>query len=140
MLQRLCCAIVVMGFWPRACEADAPKPGFTTNYGEWSVMSAPAKSAYAAGAFDALTLAGGSVEDRADARGLSACAIEDGFTPNVLAHLVDARYAAHPEERSIGAASVVAAAVTDACEDQMNADRRQSGILPMPPKATTPPK
>ena len=33
------------------------------------------------GAFDVLELSSGSAEDLADARGLSSCAIADGFTP-----------------------------------------------------------
>jgi hypothetical protein len=45
-----------------------------------------------------LALSGGSAEDFADSRGLSSCATADGFTPKILAGMIDARYAAHPEE------------------------------------------
>jgi hypothetical protein len=83
------------------------------------------------GAFDALTLPDSSAETAADSRGLSACAAEDGFTPKILAGLIDGRYAAHPEEWSAGAASALIAALTDACGTKMDSERRRSGLSPL---------
>jgi hypothetical protein len=84
--------LVIHGF-----GALAEGPSFTRNYGEWSALSGPSRAAYAAGAFDMLALSGGSAEDLADSRGLSSCALSDGFTPKALARIIDARYAGHPE-------------------------------------------
>jgi hypothetical protein len=114
--------------------ARADGPSFTRNYGEWTALSGPSKAAYAAGAFDMLALSGGSAEDLADSRGLSSCAIADGFTPKILAGMVDARYAAHPEEWSATATSALTAALIDVCATEINSKRRQSGLLAIPPQ------
>jgi hypothetical protein len=86
------------------------------------------------GAFDMIALSSGSAEDLADARGLSSCAVADGFTPKILAGLIDGRYAAHPEEWSAGAANALAAALVDACGAQMDAERRQGGLSALTPR------
>jgi hypothetical protein len=114
-----------------AFGAHADSPRFGRNYGEWSALSEPSKSAYAAGAFDALTLPDSSAETAADSRGLSACAATDGLTPKILAGLIDARYAAHPEEWSAGAASALIAALIDTCGTKMDSERHRSGLSPL---------
>jgi hypothetical protein len=48
--------------------------------------------------------------------------------------MIDERYAAHPREWSATAASALAAALIDVCAAEMNAERRRSGLLPMPPQ------
>lgn len=128
---RLTAAMTIAALSAFGAHADSAK--FGRNYGEWSALSDPSKSAYAAGAFDALMLPDSSPETAADLRGLSACAAAVGFTPKILAGLIDARYAAHPEERSVGAASVLTAALIDTCGTQMNSERRRSGLSPLTP-------
>jgi hypothetical protein len=121
--------ILVMG----AFGAHADSPGFIRSYGEWTALSKSWKSAHAEGAFDELILSRGTAEDLADSRGLSSCAAADGFTPNMLADLIDKRYAAHPEESSTVAASVLAGALIDRCKAQMNAARASEGLSPLTP-------
>jgi hypothetical protein len=132
MRSRLSAALIVAAIG--AFDARADGSWFGRNYGEWSALSGPSKAAYAAGAFDMLELSRGSAEDLADARGLSSCAVLDGFTPKILAGLIDGRYAAHPEEWGAGAASVLAAALIDACGAQMDAERRQGGLSTLTPR------
>ena len=114
-----------------AFGAHADSPRFGRNYGEWSALSEPSKSAYAAGAFDALMLPDSSAETAADSRGLSACAAADGFTPKILVGLIDGRYAAHPEEWSAGPASALTAALMDTCGTKIDSERRRSGLSPL---------
>jgi len=124
---------VALTFTIGAFGAYADGLSFGRNYGGWTALSGSSKAAYAAGAFDMLELSSGSAEDLADARALSSCAVADGFTPKILAELIDGRYAAHPEEWSAGAANVLAAALIDACDAQMDAERRQGGLPPLTP-------
>jgi hypothetical protein len=105
MRSRLSAALIVVAI--AAFDARADDLRFGRNCGEWSALSGSSKAAYAAGAFDMLALSSGSAEDLADARGLSSCAVADGFTPKILAGLIDGRYAAHPEEWSAGAATAI---------------------------------
>jgi hypothetical protein len=129
MRWRLTTTLTIAALSAFGAHADSPR--FGRNYGEWSALSEPSKSAYAAGAFDALTLPDSSAETAADSRGLSACAAEDGFTPKILAGLIDGRYAVHPEEWSAGAASALIAALIDACGTKMDSERRRSGLSPL---------
>ena len=129
--RRLTTALTITAL--SAFGAHANSPRFGRNYGEWSALSESSKSAYAVGAFDALTLPDSSAETAADSRGLSACAAADGFTPKILAGLIDARYAAHPEEWSAGAASALTAALIDTYGTQMDSERRRSGLSPLTP-------
>ena len=131
MRCRLTTALTIAALSTFSAHADSPR--FGRNHGEWSALSDPSKSAYAAGAFDALTLPDSSAETDADSRGLSECAATDGLTPKILAGLIDARYVAHPEERSAGAASVLTAALIDICGTQMDSERRRSGLSPLTP-------
>ena len=131
MRGRIVAALIAVAMG--ASEACADGPSFGKNYGEWSAFSESSKSAYAAGAFDMLALSSGSPEDLADARGISKCAVADGFTPKILAGLIDGWYAAQPEEWSAAAVSALSAALIDTCQGQMNAERQQSGLLPLAP-------
>jgi hypothetical protein len=132
MRSRISAALIVVAIG--AFDARADDLRFGRNYGEWSALSGSSKAAYAAGAFDMLAISSGSAEDLADARGLFSCAVADGFTPKILARLIDGRYAAHPEDWSAGAANALAAALIDACGAQMDAERRQGGLAPLTPR------
>ena len=131
MRRRLITTLTIVALSAFGAHADSLR--FSRNYGEWSTLSDPSKSAYAAGAFDALMLPNSSAETAADLRGLSVCAAADGFSPRVLAGFIDACYAAHPEEWRAGAASTLTAALMDTCGTQMDSERRRSGLSPLTP-------
>jgi hypothetical protein len=104
-------------------------PLFVVNYGAWRALSQPSKNAYVAGALDALINPGSTdAYEIADAKGVSNCALGAGFTPAVLAEMLDRRYAQHSEEWSYGAASELGAALVETCTAQINEERRKGGL------------
>lgn len=110
-----------------ACPSELPS--FSANYGDWRGFSSPTKAGYASGAFDMLMHSGlFDAYSMADTRGVAECAVGAGFTPVILAEMIDRRYAAHKEEWSVTAANVLAAAVFEACKIQINAVRRKMGL------------
>ena len=124
----IACALIAS---PGVANDSAPFR-FAAKYGDWAPLAPSSKAAYAAGAFDSLTLSGDSQDSNADLRGIAICARADGLTPAILAQMVDARYVAHAEEWSFGPASVLAGALLDACKAQVNTERRKAGLSDHP--------